>query len=101
MEDADSLLDAAEDASKHLRSVEKEKVHAAGETRAVGLRSKWSAKLREGEGGKALTHYAKTKPDRVRDFLQILADEDVKAGVRPIDGESPIPGVDIIEERVV
>jgi len=101
MDHADSLLEAAEVANADLRSIEKEKVHVTGEHRAVGLRSKWSAKLREGEGGKALMHYAKTKPDRVRDFLQVLADEDVKAGVRPVNGESPIPGVDILEDRVL
>lgn len=101
MTEADSLLDAAEEASKLLRNVENEKVQAKGEHRAIGLRSKWIAKLRDGEGGKALTHYARTQPDRVRAFLQVLADEDVKAGTRPVDGESPIPGVDIIEERVV
>ncbi len=101
MTEADNLLDAAEEASKLLRNVENEKVQAKGEHRAIGLRSKWIAKLRDGEGGKALTHYARTQPDRVRAFLQVLADEDVKAGTRPVDGESPIPGVDIIEERVV
>lgn len=101
IDEAESLLDAAEDAGKALRAVEKEKVHVQGEYRAVGLRSKWSAKLIDGEGGKALSHYAKTAPDRVKAFLQMLADEDVKAGVRPVNGVSPIPGVSIIEERIV
>lgn len=98
---ADDLLEAAEQAGKELRAVENEKVQAKGEYRAIGLRSRWIAKLRDGEGGKALTYYAKNQPDRVKAFLQVLADEDVKAGVRPVNGESPIPGVDIIEERIV
>lgn len=98
---ADDLLEAAEQAGKDLRAVENEKVQAKGEYRAIGLRSKWIAKLRDGEGGKALTHYAKTQPDRVKSFLQVLANEDVKAGIRPVNGKSPIPGVDIIEERIV
>lgn len=98
---ADDLLEAAEQAGKELKAVENEKVQAKGNHRAIGLRSKWIARLRDGEGSKALIHYAKTQPDRVRSFLQVLADEDVKAGVRPINGESPIPGVDIIEERIV
>ncbi|ALC11256.1 hypothetical protein [Sphingopyxis sp. 113P3] len=98
---ADDLLDAAEEAGKALKAVENEKVQAKGEHRAIGLRSRWIARLRDGEGGKALTYYAKTQPDRVKAFLQVLADEDVKAGVRPVNGESPIPGVDIIEERIV
>lgn len=101
MDDADSLLDAAEEASHDLRSVEREKIQAQGEYRAVGLRSKWKAVAVEGEAGKAMKHYAATAPDRVKAFLQFLADEDVKAGVRPVDGKSPIPGFTIVEERVV
>ena len=98
---ADDLLDAAEEAGKALKAIENEKVQAKGEHRAIGLRSRWIAKLREGESSKTLIHYAKAKPDRVREFLQVLADEEVKAGARPIDGVSPIPGVDIEEVRTV
>lgn len=92
---ADELLEQAEEAAKALRSVEREKVQAKGEFRAVGLRSTWAAHLIEGEGGKALVHYAKAQPERVKAFLQQLADEDVRRGVRSI------PGFEITEQRKV
>src|SRR3546814_15912571 len=65
---ADDLLGAAEEAGQALKAVEKEKVQAKGEHRAIGLRSRWIARLRDGEGGKALTYYAKTQPERVKSF---------------------------------
>lgn len=94
-DEAATLLDAAEDAARTLRSVEREKVQAKGEFRAIGLRSYWRAQPIDGEGGKALVYYAKRYPDRVKAFLQTLADEDVSAGAREI------PGFTIIEDRRV
>lgn len=94
-DEAASLLDAAEEASRTLRAVEREKVQAKGESRAVGLRSYWKATLIAGQGGIALKHYAQRHPERVKSFLQTLADEDVRNGVRNI------PGFDVIEERRV
>lgn len=94
-DEAAALLDAAEDAAKALRSVEREKVQAKGEFRAIGLRSYWRAEPIEGEGGKALVYYAKRYPERVKAFLQALADEDVSSGARDI------PGFNIIEEKKV
>lgn len=94
-DEAAALLDAAEDAAKALRSVERERVQAKGEFRAIGLRSYWRAAPIEGEGGKALVYYAKRCPERVKAFLQMLADEDVHAGAREI------PGFNIIEEKKV
>jgi len=95
MDHADDLLAQAEEAAKALRSVEREKVQAKGEFRAVGLRSTYVAVLRPGEGGTALIHYAKAQPERVKQFLQQLADEDVRRGAREI------PGFDVNEERKV
>ena len=95
LDEADELLEAAEEAAKTLRSVEKEKVHAQGAFRAQGLRSKWIAVLDEGGGGKALVHFAKAEPDRVKGFLQTLADEAVRKGVRSI------PGFTVKEQRIV
>jgi hypothetical protein len=95
MDQADSLLAQAEEAAMALRSVEREKVQVKGEFRATGLRSYWTAALNEGEGGKALVHYAKAQPDRVKAFLQQLADEDVRKGAREI------PGFTISEQRKV
>lgn len=95
MDGAEDLLAQAEEAGRALRSVEREKVQVAGAFRATGLRSKWVAVLRPGEGGKALVHYAKAQPDRVKAFLQQLADEDVRRNVREI------PGFDVNEERMI
>jgi hypothetical protein len=95
IEEAAELMDAADQAQRQLRSVEKEKVQASGEHRAIGMRSYWKAVPVEGEGGKALVHYAKRQPERVKAFLQMLADEDVRAGIRTI------PGFTVEEERRV
>lgn len=95
IEEAAELMDAADQAQRQLRSVEKEKVQASGENRAIGMRSYWKAVPVEGEGGKALVHYAKRQPERVKAFLQMLADEDVRAGIRTI------PGFTVEEERRV
>lgn len=94
-DEAAALLDAAEDAAKELRAVEREKVQAKGEFRATGLRSTWTGKLIDGQGGTVLSYYAKRYPERVKAFLQTMIDEDVKAGVRSI------PGVAITEEKHV
>lgn len=92
---AAALLDQAEEATRVLKAVEREKVQVAGAFRATGLRSTWAPVLRPGEGGKALMHYAKAQPDRVKAFLQQLAEEDVRRGVREI------PGFNVNEERKV
>lgn len=99
IEAAADLMAAAEDAARVLKSVEKEKTNIQVEgARAVHLRSVWSAVMIEGQASKALVHYAKTQHARVIDFIQILADEDVKSGLR---GADAIPGFTIKEERVV
>lgn len=95
---ANELLAVADDAARELRAVAKDKPQIQNEGRAIGLRSVWRAERIDGQGGKALAHYAKAKPDRVIAFLQLLADDDVKSGVR---GEDAIPGFKIIEDRVV
>ncbi len=95
---AEDLMAAAEDAARELKLVENEKVQARGDYRAIGLRSTWKAVRIDGEGGKSLMHYAKTRPLRVIEFIQMLADEDVKAGIRAPDA---IPGFTIVEEKVV
>lgn len=93
---AEDLIAAADDAARDLKRVEKEKVAVKVEgARAKSLRSVWKAVRIPGEGGKALQHYARTKSDRVIEFMQQLADEDVKAGVRSI------PGFEVKEERVL
>lgn len=95
IEAAEELIAAADVAARELRQIEKEKPQARGDYRAIGLRSFWRAERIEGEGGKALSHYARTQPQRVIAFIQMLADEDVKAGVRSI------PGFNVVEEKRV
>ena len=91
---AEELLAAADNAARELKAVEREKVQIRGEGRAIGLRSTWRAVRIEGEGGKSLSHYARTQPARVIEFIQTLADEEVRRGVRAI------PGFNVVEERV-
>ena len=95
IEAAEDLLAAADQANRDLRQAEKAKAQVKTEGhRAIGLRSVWRAERIEGEGGKALSHYAKTQPARVIAFIEELAAEDVKAGIRSI------PGFNIIEDKV-
>jgi len=91
---ADMIADA-EQAAADLRRIENEKVQARGDYRAISQRSYWRAVRIEGEGGKALSHYARTQPQRVIAFIQGLADDDVRAGIRSI------PGFSVIEEKRV
>jgi hypothetical protein len=95
IEQAAAMLDHAEEAAKARKAIEKQKVQAQGEVRAVGMRSYWKAVPIEGEGGKALVYYSKRQTERVKAFLQTLADEDVRAGIRSI------PGFEVVEERRV
>lgn len=95
IDEAEALLTAAEDAKREAAAVSKEKVQAKGEGRAQSLRTTWHATLREGEGNKALVHYAKTQSQRVMAFLQQMADEDVRAGIREI------PGFDVVAKKSV
>lgn len=95
IEEAAELMDAADQAARAARSVEREKVQAVGEVRAIGMRSFWKAVPIEGQGGKALVHFAQRQPERVKAFLQQLADEEVRAGIRNI------PGFTVEEERKV
>lgn len=95
IEAAEELLAESEQANRDLRHAEKVKAQVKTEGyRAIGLRSIWRAERIEGQGGKALSHYAKTQPARVIAFIEQLAAEDVKAGIRSI------PGFNIIEEKV-
>lgn len=93
---ADEMLSLAEDAQKILRSVEKDKASVKVEgARAVTLRTVWRAQRIPGEGNLAFNHYAKAQTARVIAFLDQLAAEDVRAGVRSI------PGYNVISEQVV
>lgn len=95
MDAAEDKLAAAKNLIREAEGIAKEKVHAQGSRRAVGLRSVWVAKLNDGEGIKAVNHYLKTRPDDIRAFIQSLADKDVREGKRAI------PGFTIREEKRV
>lgn len=95
IEKAEDLMAVADQAASDLRYVEKAKTQVKADGyRAISLRSVFRAERIEGEGGKALSHYAKTQPARVIAFIEQLASEDVKAGIRSI------PGFNIIEDKV-
>lgn len=95
LDDADDKLAVAEALLKQAKGVAAEKVQAKGTDRATGLRSFWVAEMAPGGGTDALRHYLKIKPERVRAFLQSLADEDVRGGARAI------PGFTVRERRKV
>lgn len=86
MDAAEDKLAAAKNLIREAEGITKEKVHAQGSRRAVGLRSVWVAELNDGEGIKAVNHYLKTRPDDIRAFIQSLADKDVREGKRVIPG---------------
>ncbi|WP_148649267.1 hypothetical protein [Novosphingobium barchaimii] len=88
-------MEKAEQATAAARAVEREKVQARGEVRAVSMRSYWRAEMIEGQGAAVVRHYIERHPDRFKAALKRLVDEDVAAGVRGI------PGVNIIEDRKV
>lgn len=92
-EEAEELITAASIAANDAKRAETAKVQVRGEGRAQGLRSFWSATLVDRR--EALLHYVKTWPPEIITALEILADQDVRAGKRQI------PGFDVIEERRV
>src|SRR6202008_786024 len=95
MDQADDMLAQAEMLIKQAKGVHAEKVQAGGGEgyRAQSLRSHWVAELIDGQGIETLRWYLKVKPERVRAFLQSLADEDVRMGIRSI------PGVKIWDDK--
>lgn len=91
LEEAGRLIRAAEIASKAASKAEKQKAHATGGARAVGLRSYFHPTLTDPV--EALKHYKATRPEALKAFLLQLAETDVSNGARSI------PGFQIHEER--
>lgn len=91
-EDAERLLKAAAAAGKDAAAAEKQKAHAKGGERAVGLRSVWSATLTDSCA--ALKHYREHQPEELKQWLVDQAERDVRAGARSI------PGFEVTETRV-
>lgn len=92
-EEAEAKIAEAEAAAKAASAAAKDKAHATGGSRAMGLRTVWRAYLIDAHA--AAAHYWRTNPDAFNAVLQKLADEDVRSGKRQV------PGFDIQEERVL
>lgn len=92
-EDAESLVTAAEDAAALADAIGKDKAHAKGDGRAIGLRKFYTPVMTDRKA--ALMHYAATRPDDIVATLQRLAEVDVREGKRTI------PGFDVREETRV
>jgi hypothetical protein len=87
-----TLLKDASKAERAAIKAEKVKPMAAGLSRAVSLRSVWRAVLIDPVA--ALKHYRTNRPDELKAWLSLQADQDVRVGVRAIDGFA------ITEERI-
>lgn len=91
-EDAERLLKAAADADRQASRAEKQKAHATGGERAVGLVDRYWPELTE--PSEALKHYRATQPDALKAWLLSQAEADVRSGKREI------PGFAVHHERV-
>jgi hypothetical protein len=91
-EDAERLLKAAVGAAKHATAVDKQKAHARGGERAVGLVDVYTPVL--ADSCAALKHYREKQPEALKAWLLDQARKDVHAGARMI------PGFTIEHERV-
>lgn len=91
-EDAERVLKAAAAAKAHADRCEKQKAHATGGERAIGLVDRYWPKLIDPR--EALRHYRTADPDALKEWLMEQARADVRAGVRSI------PGFEIQHERV-
>lgn len=82
---AEDLLRDAKVAAIAATKAEKTTAKTGGAFgRAVGLRSVWIATMTNRRA--ALKHYCQIRPDQVTEFLQTMADNDVRAGQRSIPG---------------
>lgn len=92
-EEAERLLAAAGEAQKAATKADKQKAHAKGGERAVGLRSVWTPTLTDSCA--ALKHYRERRPEDLKSWLVEQAEQDVRAGARSI------PGFEVTEARAV
>jgi len=93
VEQAEALVADAKDAAREADQLARDRSHAKGDGRAIGLRRVFVAVMNDRRA--ALNHYAATRPDDLVAFIQKLADEDVRAGKRQI------PGFDVIVQSRV
>lgn len=93
-ERAENLVTEAKRAERVATKAGNATANAGGAVgRRSGLRSVWSAKL--DNFSLALGHYVMAEPEQLREFLQGLADTEVRHGKRDI------PGFKIVEEQTV
>lgn len=90
-EDAERLLKIAQGARKHAAVTEKQKAHAKGGERAIGLVDVFTPELTDSCA--ALRHYRVKQPEALKEWLLDQARADVRAGIRSI------PGFDVKHER--
>lgn len=91
-EDAERLLKAAKGAEQFAAKAERQKAHAKGGERAVGLVDVFTPVLTD--SCEALKHYRAKQPEALKEWLLDQARADVRAGARII------PGFTIHHERV-
>lgn len=94
-EEAEAKIAEAEAAEAAARAAAKDKAHATGGERAIGLRTRHVGTITDLNA--AVKHYWSTHRGEFEDLVQRLVDADVRAGRR---GDM-IPGVAIVEERVL
>lgn len=91
-DDAERLLKAAGAAQKDAAKAAKQKAHATGGEKAIGLIDKFTPALTDSAA--ALKHYRERQPEELKAWLLEQARKDVHAGIRSI------PGFTITHERV-
>lgn len=92
-ERAEDVAKEAEAAQKAAKAALQDKAHATGGSRAMGLRTRWTATLTDAQA--AARHYWTVNPEAFTALLQKLADDDVRAGKRAV------PGFTVTEERAL
>jgi hypothetical protein len=92
-EQAEDVAKEAEAAQKAAKAAAQDKAHATGGSRAMGLRTRWTATLTDPQA--AARHFWTVNPGAFTALLQKLADDDVRAGKRAV------PGFAVTEERVL
>lgn len=84
LEQADAATQAAADLAQGAKRAAAEKAHATGGTRAMGLRSYWTAELIDGP--LAARHFWLTRRAECEAFFTQLAQADVNRGARAVAG---------------
>lgn len=92
-ESAEAMIAQAKGALRDARQIETSRVQARGGERAMGLRTVWKPHMTDPRA--ALSHYAVNQREALIDFLQKLAETDVREGKRTI------PGFEVKSETVL